>query len=230
MLIVLLIVAAGLGGLLVTGVSTSDFWDALPGFAVPAAVLAALLALYLATHQGGRGGRYFGRTVTMLCLVCLMAFAARGLHGNSPDAIAGFLAPLRSSAETAALAHDAPASVRIRRRADGSFLANAEINGEATALLIDSGAATVVLRHSDAEKIGIDMRTLAYNTPLKTANGTGYLAPTELKSVRIGPIVLNDVEALVAKPGTLNESLLGMSFLRRLTSYQVAGNFATLRR
>jgi len=230
MLIVLLIVAAGLGGLIVTGISTSDLWGALPGFAVPAAVLAALLALYLATHQGGHDERRISRAVAMLCLVCLIAFAARGLHGNSPEVIASFLAPLRSNSESAALTHDAPASVRIRRRADGSFLANAEINGETMTLLIDSGAATVVLRHSDAEKIGIDMRTLAYNTPLKTANGTSYLAPTELKSVRIGPIALNDVEALVAKPGTLNESLLGMSFLRRLTSYQVAGDFATLRR
>ncbi len=97
-------------------------------------------------------------------------------------------------------------------------------------LLVDSGAATVVLRQSDAEKAGIDVRSLTFDTPLKTANGTSYLAPVRLKSVRIGHIVaVDDVEALVAKPGTLNENLLGMSFLRRLASYEVAGDFVTLR-
>jgi aspartyl protease family protein len=38
-----------------------------------------------------------------------------------------------------------------------------------------------------------------------------------------------DVEALVAKPGNLKESLLGMSFLRRLRSYEFSGDFLTLR-
>ena len=96
-------------------------------------------------------------------------------------------------------------------------------------MLIDSGSATVVLRQSDAEKAGIDIKNLAFDTPLKTANGTSYMASVRLKSVRIGPLSMGDVEALVAKPGTLNENLLGMSFLRRLTSYEVTGDFVTLR-
>jgi aspartyl protease family protein len=96
-------------------------------------------------------------------------------------------------------------------------------------MLIDSGAATVVLRQSDAERAGIDIRNLSFDTALKTANGTSYLATTRLKSLRVGPLVIDDVEALVAKPGTLNESLLGMSFLRRLRSYAVTGDFVTLR-
>jgi aspartyl protease family protein len=45
----------------------------------------------------------------------------------------------------------------------------------------------------------------------------------------VGPIVLNDVEALVAKPGTLKDNLLGMSFLSRLRSYEFTGDFLTLR-
>jgi aspartyl protease family protein len=118
--------------------------------------------------------------------------------------------------------------VRIRKVAD-EFVANAEINGQPISVLIDSGAATIVLRQSDAEKAGVDVRHLTFDTPLKTANGTSYLAPVRLKSVRVGQLTLDDVEALVAKPGTLNENLLGMSFLRRLASYEVAGDFITLR-
>ena len=45
----------------------------------------------------------------------------------------------------------------------------------------------------------------------------------------MGAIRLTDVEALVAKPGTLRESLLGMTFLRRLRSYEFSGDFLTLR-
>ena len=52
--------------------------------------------------------------------------------------------------------------------------------------------------------------------------------PTE-NAVAIGPIVVQQVEALVAQPGSLKESLLGMSFLSRLRSYEFSGDYLTLR-
>jgi len=87
----------------------------------------------------------------------------------------------------------------------------------------------VVLRTADAERAGIDVSNLAYTTPVNTANGVTYAAPVRLRSVAVGDIVLHDIEALVSKPGKLNESLLGMSFLRRLRSYEFSGDFLTLR-
>ncbi len=45
----------------------------------------------------------------------------------------------------------------------------------------------------------------------------------------LGPISLDDVEALVAKPGALKENLLGMSFLSRLRSYEFTTDMLTLR-
>jgi aspartyl protease family protein len=62
-----------------------------------------------------------------------------------------------------------------------------------------------------------------------TANGTTYAAPVRLRSIAIGPLVLENVEALVAKPGTVNENLLGMSFLTRLRSYEFSKDYLTLR-
>ena len=118
---------------------------------------------------------------------------------------------------------------RSRRSGDEGFFANSEINGAAVTVRLDSGSATVVLKQSDAEKAGIDVGNLKFDTPLRTANGTSYLAPVRLKSVRIGPLMMEDVEALVARSGSLNENLLGTSFLRRLASYEVAGDFTTLR-
>jgi len=65
--------------------------------------------------------------------------------------------------------------------------------------------------------------------PVETANGTAYAAPIRLRSITIGPIEIQGVDALVAKPGALNQSLLGMSFLTRLRSYEFSGDFLTLR-
>jgi len=50
-----------------------------------------------------------------------------------------------------------------------------------------------------------------------------------LRNLTLGPISLNDVDALVAKPGTLKENLLGMSFLSRLRSYEFTTDMLTLR-
>jgi aspartyl protease family protein len=120
-------------------------------------------------------------------------------------------------------------AVRIRRGSNGHFIARSDVNGVPASFLVDTGASTVVLRPADAEKIGLDTRHLNYSVPVQTANGTTYAAPIRLRTLGIGPIIMHDVEALVAKPGTLKESLLGMSFLRRLRSYEFSGDFLTLR-
>jgi len=120
-------------------------------------------------------------------------------------------------------------AVRIRQRSDRHFIARSRINGTNIILLVDTGASTVVLKPADARSVGIDPSRLSYTIPVNTANGAAFTASVRLNEVSIGPIVIRDIEALVAKPGTLKESLLGMNFLRRLRSYEFAGEFLTLR-
>ena len=120
-------------------------------------------------------------------------------------------------------------SVRIRRQENGHFVARGTANGVDLSMLIDTGASTVVLKPADAERIGIDVSQLSFTTPVSTANGTTYAAPVRLRSVSIGPLEVRDVNALVSRPGALNENLLGMSFLKRLRSYEFSGDFLTLR-
>lgn len=120
-------------------------------------------------------------------------------------------------------------AVRIRRRADGHFSARGKINNATIELLVDTGASTVVLNPRDARSAGIDVQALNYTVPVNTANGTAFAAPVRLRSVAIGAIEIKDIEALVAKPGALTKSLLGMSFLRRLQSYEFSGDFLTLK-
>lgn len=120
-------------------------------------------------------------------------------------------------------------AVRVRSRLDGHFAVRGAINGRAMTLLIDTGASTVVLKPADAARAGIDPKSLSYTAAVHTANGTTFAAPVRLRSIGIGPIELRDVQALVTKPGSLNENLLGMSFLSQLRSYEVSKEFLTLR-
>ncbi|MGZ5824140.1 MAG: retropepsin-like aspartic protease family protein [Hyphomicrobium sp.] len=120
-------------------------------------------------------------------------------------------------------------AVRVRKRFDGHFSVRASINGQAMLLLVDTGASTVVLKPADAASAGVDTRDLSYTVPVQTANGLTYAAPVRLRSIAIGPLVIHNVDALVARPGSVNENLLGMSFLTRLRSYEFSKDFLTLR-
>jgi clan AA aspartic protease (TIGR02281 family) len=119
--------------------------------------------------------------------------------------------------------------VRLRRRPDGHFIARARANGVALTMLLDTGASTVVLKPEDAQRLGIESDKLRYTVPVQTANGTTYAAHVRLRTLALGPISLDDVEALVARPNALKENLLGMSFLGRLRSYELTGDIMTLR-
>jgi len=120
-------------------------------------------------------------------------------------------------------------AVRVRKRFDGHFSVRAAVNGQPMLLLVDTGASTVVLKPADAARAGVDTRDLSYTAPVQTANGLTYAAPVRLRTVAIGPLVVHNVDALVARPGSVNENLLGMSFLMRLRSYEFSKDFLTLR-
>jgi aspartyl protease family protein len=122
-----------------------------------------------------------------------------------------------------------PVEVKIRKRLDGHFTVKAEVNGTSTTMIVDTGASTIVLRPEDAKKVGLDVSHLRFMVPVMTANGRTVAAPVRLDSVSIGPLERKNVDALVAEPRALTESLLGMSFLGRLRSYEFSGDFLTLR-
>ena len=195
--------------------------------------LAALVILYMTSL----GADYRGRALKALThagvwlvlgLILIAGYAYREEFKSVAYRIAGEVLP----AGQVIVTRDGQAgerSVRIRRQENGHFVVRAEVNGQAMRLLVDTGASAVVLRVSDAKRIGIDTDALNYSVPVQTANGRAFSAPVRLRSIAIGPIQLNNIDALVAKPGSLNESLLGMSFLKRLRSYEFTGDFLTIR-
>jgi len=123
----------------------------------------------------------------------------------------------------------APGTVALRAGSGRHFRAVAEINGQRVQMLVDTGASDIALTKDDARRIGIDLTRLAYNVPYRTANGTSFGARIQLASIKVGDIVFDDVAASVAD-GDLGQSLLGMSFLRRLSSFEVRGEEMILRR
>jgi aspartyl protease family protein len=203
--------------------NASTFWLAGIGFAL------LVVAFYLATLKvrwsDARSPRW-----PLIGVLCLVALGVGGAWIGKDQILLGFGKRSQSSASgDRAFTAPGPVSVLIRRDADGKYLAYGHINAAEAAFLFDTGSSAVMLKNSDAEKAGIDVTRLTFTTPMQTANGTIYAAPVRLRSVGIGLVELDDVEALVAKPGSLNENLLGMSFLRRLESYDLSGEFLILR-
>jgi aspartyl protease family protein len=123
----------------------------------------------------------------------------------------------------------AGAVVRVRKGGDGHFIASTRVNGRTVRMIVDTGASTVVLRPEDARAIGLKLADLNYSVPVQTANGRAYAARVRLEKIAIGKLTLTDVDALVTRPGTLHRSLLGMSFLSRLRSYEFSGNQLIMR-
>ena len=61
-----------------------------------------------------------------------------------------------------------------------------------------------------------------------TENGHTLAAPVTLDRVAVGGIVERQVSALIAQPGQLKMSLLGISFLNRLRSFEVEGSLVRM--
>jgi aspartyl protease family protein len=148
-------------------------------------------------------------------LVVLVFYAYRAELGEVSDRVVQELQP--GSVQTVSPgAAGRGAVVSIRKTGDGHFIARTQVNGKSIRMIVDTGASTVVLRPEDAKKAGIQVTALDYTVPVETANGRAFAARVKLERVSLGELTLEKVEALVTRPGALQQSLLGMSFLSRL--------------
>ena len=104
----------------------------------------------------------------------------------------------------------------------GHFKVEARIDGRYLDFIVDTGASLVVLRESDAARVGLRPMPRDYNAAVSTANGRIKAARTRLDRVEVGGITVYDVQALVLPDEALAQNLLGVSFLSRLKRYEVA--------
>ena len=115
-------------------------------------------------------------------------------------------------------------TVEIVRGRGGDFQVAAQVNGTRVAMALDTGASSVVLTQDAARAAGLPLELLSYTVEVDTANGRSRAAAVTLDRIAVGDIIEHSVPALVAQPGQLRISLLGMSFLTRLESWQVRGD------
>ena len=93
----------------------------------------------------------------------------------------------------------------------GHFFTLGQINGKSTQMVIDTGATSVAMGASEAQRLGIEYKS-GQPIQISTANGVvqGWLI--KLNSVRVGDVVVHNVEAAVSN-GSMSMVLLGNSFL-----------------
>jgi aspartyl protease family protein len=119
--------------------------------------------------------------------------------------------------------------VEIARGGAGEFNLGTDVNGARIAMALDTGATAVVLTQEAAKAAGLPLEVLSYNVSVDTANGRTRAASVTLDRLGVGGIVERSVPALIAQPGQLRTSLLGMSFLNRLESWEVRGDKLIMR-
>ena len=196
--------------------------DGLPSFVYGIALLVFLVAGVLA-HRHVRPGKILTALAIWLALIFALVLGYGYRHEATAvgNRLIAELVPSRGAVLDGG-------EVVFRQRRGGHFVIDAEVNEVPVRFLVDTGASDVTLTPHDAGRLGFDLQRLSFNRTYRTANGTVQGAPVRLGSVAIGPISLQNVRASV-NAADMDLSLLGMSFLSRLSSYEVAKGTLTLR-
>jgi aspartyl protease family protein len=164
--------------------------------------------------------------IGVIAALCAIG-AAQQLSGLS---LAG--APHAAVAATADGAPQAAAAygeASIVKSPDGHFWADAQVNGgHPVHFLVDTGATAVALTAADARSLGIDPGSLDYRYTVTTANGQARAAAVKLSDISVDRAEVEDVQAFVIDQG-LQTSLLGMTYLGRLSKFEATPDTLVLR-
>ena len=157
----------------------------------------------------------------VIVLLLMVGYSYRFELGDVADRVLSELVPGHAASRGGV--------VEIARGNGGNFSVVTQINGARIAMVLDTGATSVVLTQEAAKAAGLPLELLAYTVNVDTANGRARAAPITLDHLAVGEIVERAVPALIAQPGQLRSNLLGMAFLNRLESWEVRGDRLILR-
>ncbi|MGH1368886.1 MAG: retropepsin-like aspartic protease family protein [Maritimibacter sp.] len=119
--------------------------------------------------------------------------------------------------------------IEVPRGADGHFHLVLEVNGTSLPFLVDTGASSIVLPKAAARKIGLDPDRLTFSDRAMTANGEVATAPARVREIRLGDIIDRNV-LIYVNEGALDDPLLGMDYLSRFKSVEMARDTLILTR
>ncbi len=97
----------------------------------------------------------------------------------------------------------------------GHFMAQGAINGRAVQFMVDTGATSIAMSATDADRIGLDWKS-GQRSVSQTAGGVVPIYVLNLTSVRIGDVEVYNVGAVVLQ-AEMPYILLGNSFLSRFS-------------
>jgi aspartyl protease family protein len=106
------------------------------------------------------------------------------------------------------------AIVSLNADAAGHFFTVGTVNGAPVRFLVDTGATLIAMGKTDASRANVDYEK-GQPSMAMTANGPTRIWKVTLNSVRVGDVMLNQVDAAVHEQ-ELPIVLLGMSFLNRM--------------
>jgi aspartyl protease family protein len=139
------------------------------------------------------------------------------IDGQSADfEVDGRRQRLTIGQQSVSAGRDTDASNTITLTADpsGHFFASGTVNGAPMRFIVDTGASTVALGKSDAIRANVDYQNGQLGAVM-TASGLARVWRVKLNSVRVGTVILSNIEATVHE-NDLPIALLGMSFLNRM--------------
>jgi aspartyl protease family protein len=160
--------------------------------------------------------------------VALVASFATALTIRHLDGGEAAMAASTGGVSTEVAAPASGTATQVVKGPDGHYWAQAKIDGRAVQVLVDTGASVVALTRADARRLGVDPAPEDFTGKVQTASGVVRAAPVELKSISVAGVRVDNVEALVVEEG-LAYSLLGMSYLGRLSAFEATPTGLTLR-
>jgi aspartyl protease family protein len=110
---------------------------------------------------------------------------------------------------------------RIEMDRNGHFSTDFRLNGRSIMALVDTGATYVAVNTSTARQIGIRLVPSDFKYTVRTANGNVAAAAAMIDEITVGRITVDNVQAAVLPDQALDGTLVGMSFLSQLRSYNV---------
>lgn len=177
----------------------------------------ATVSLYASLALATAGAAGFAYTLTHPGVV---AGFARSLFETTPDVDPTASADTPQSAQAKRPAAER-GTVALPAGAYGHFQTDAEINGRTIGVMVDTGASLVALTYDDARRAGIFVNPADFTGIAQTANGTARVAPVTISRIEIGDITVRNVAGVVSERGKSDRTLLGMSFLGRLSRVEM---------
>jgi aspartyl protease family protein len=166
-----------------------------------------------------------------IAMVFAVAFFMPGLFsGDAP--------PPHATMQRAEAATTAPVEAPARKDvfneksipadAGGQYSVDVLVDGQPVRMMVDTGATMVVISADLADRLGLNPDG-GPKWKVQTANGESLATPTVLPSLDLGTIYMKDVPALIADRSAGQVSLLGASFLKRLSSVEQRNGVLILR-